>query len=308
MIVVTGAAGFIGSHLVAEWRRRGANVVGVDRRPGTDVRADLADPAAHGDAFDLLREADAVFHLAGAGGVRLDGPEAEVTWWRSNVETTEAVLAAVPAATPLVVASSSSVYGGTLGRPSREGDRLRPRGGYARSKVAAECRVGMRLAAGGRAAMARPFTVAGERQRPDMALARWIPAARAGEPITVHGALDRRRDVTDVRDVAVALAEMAERDVVGPLNVGTGVSRSLGDLVAAVVAAVGPAPVVVDGVHRHDVDATLADTGRCRRLLGFVPHTDLAELVRRQAAASAAGAGGPQPAAVASAGASAGAT
>jgi UDP-glucose 4-epimerase len=288
VIVVTGAAGFIGSHLVAELRRRGAHVVGVDRRPGAEVLADLADPVSAAGALDLVRDAEAVFHLAGAGGVRLDGPDAEAAWWRSNVETTEAVLAATPLTTPLVVASSSSVYGGTFGRPSREGDRLRPRGGYARSKVAAECRVGLRLAAGGRAAVARPFTVAGERQRPDMALARWIAAARAGEPLAVHGALDRRRDVTDVRDVVVALAEMAERDVVGPLNVGTGVSRSLGDLVAAVVAAVGPAPVVVDGVHRHDVDATLADTRRCRRLLGFVPRTDLVELVRRQAAGTAA--------------------
>ena len=284
MIVVTGAAGFIGGHVVAALRRRGEAVVGLDVRPGADVRADLT--AAGDDAGDLLRSADAVFHLAGAGGVRLDGPAAEATWWRANVLATEAVLAAVPPATTLVVTSSSSVYGGTAGRASREGDRLRPRGGYARSKVEVERRVAARLAAGGHAAVARPFTVAGEGQRQDMALARWLAAARAGEPLRAHGSLERRRDVTDVHDVVSALLALADRQAAGPVNVGTGVAHTLGEMVAAVVAAVGPAPVLVEPAHRDDVDATLADTARCRRLLGFVPCTDLATLVRRQAAAA----------------------
>jgi nucleoside-diphosphate-sugar epimerase len=291
MIVVTGAAGFIGGHLVRELGERGVAVVGIDRRPGADVLADLTDPAAGaGDAVDLLRGAEAVFHLAGAGGVRLDGPAAEATWWRCNVEATEAVLAAVPPSTPLVVTSSSSVYGGVgpAGRPCREGDRLRPRGGYARSKVEVERRVAARRDAGGRALVARPFTVAGEGQRPDMALARWLAAARAGRPLVVHGSVARRRDVTDVRQVAAALVALAERDAVGTVNLGTGVAHTLGDMVAAVARVVGPTGVVIDATHRHDVDATLADTRRCRRLAGFVPRTDLVGLVRRQAAAAAA--------------------
>ena len=283
MIVVTGAAGFIAGHLVAELRARGHTVVGIDRRLGSDIVADLVDDDR---AHDVLRDADAVFHLAGAAGVRRNGGDAEAVWWRDNVVATEAVLVTVPAATPLVVASSSSVYGGSRGAPCHEAQPLRPRGGYARSKLEVERCCQRRLARGGHAAIARPFTVAGEGQRPDMALARWLDAARRGVPLRVFDSLDRRRDVTDVREVARALAEMARRQVTGAVNVGTGVSHTLADLVAAVIAVTGPAEVVVEPAGLEEVPATLADVGRCRRLLGFVPHTELPLLVERQATAA----------------------
>jgi nucleoside-diphosphate-sugar epimerase len=283
-------------------RDRDRPVVGVDRRPGGDHVADLADldlavrdlgdPAsddvgdlcdpASGEVGDLLREADAVVHLAGASGVRRTGPDAERAWWRDNVRATDAVLAAVRPSTPLVVASSSSVYGGSGGAPSRESDALSPRGGYARSKAAMEQRCHRRLAAGGHVAIARLFTVAGERQRPDMALARWIDAAVRSAPLDVFGSLERRRDLTDVRDAVDALLGLAHREVTGPVNVGTGTSHSLAELVAAVEAAVGPVRVRVTGAHPDEVEATLADTTRCREVLGFVPHTDLHDLVARQ--------------------------
>jgi nucleoside-diphosphate-sugar epimerase len=292
MIAVTGAAGFLGGHLVTHLREAGADVVGLDRRPGADIVADLVDDDV---ALDVVRGAEAVFHLAGAGGVRRAGRTAEATWWRDNVLATDAVLRAVPGSTLLVVTSSSSVYGGTAGQPCREGDPLHPRGGYARSKVAVERLTRRRLTAGGHVAVARPFTVAGEHQRPDMALARWIAAAAAGEPLRVFGSPARRRDVTDVRQVVAVLHAMARREVLGPLNVGTGTSFTLGEMVDAVVEAVGPAEIVVERAHRDEVEASLADTGRCRRLLGFVPSTDLPALVRRQAAAAGVAATGGRP-------------
>ena len=301
-VVVTGAAGFIGRNLVALLAARGLDVVGIDRRLGTsaggtpgvaaELRADLAD-ALPGPIDDALAEADAVFHLAGRAGARDEGaPAAELARLRlhDNVLAAERVLARVKRQVPLVVVSSSSVYGGagTGGRPSREDDQLHPLGGYAGSKVALERRCAARAAAGGLVAVARPFTVAGEGQRPDMAIARWLAAA-AGEPLTVLGGTGRRRDVTDVQDVAEGLLRMAELAVTGPVNLGTGAARTLGELVAAVGAALGVTPeITVLPAGQEDPAATLADTGRCRRLLGFVPRTDLAALVRRQAAATGA--------------------
>jgi nucleoside-diphosphate-sugar epimerase len=293
-VVVTGAAGFIGRHVVGLLAGAGVEVVAVDRRAGspasaTELRADLVD-APPGPVDDALREADAVVHLAGRAGARDEGaPAGELAWLRhrDNVLAAERVLARVSPHVPLVVVSSSSVYGGAGGRPSRESDPLRPLGGYARSKVALEARCAARAAGGGLVAVARPFTVAGEGQRPDMAVARWLRAAARGAPLRVLGGLDRRRDVTDVADVALALVRLAERAVTGPVNLGTGSAHTLGELVAAVGAAVGvePRPAVLPAPP-EDPAATLADTARCRALLGFVPSTDLPVLVRRQAAAA----------------------
>jgi nucleoside-diphosphate-sugar epimerase len=285
-VVVTGAAGFLGRALVASLVTDGIPVVAVDRRPPphgpgtTPLRADLldGDPAV----TEALRTAHAVFHLAGRPGVRDTGPAADAARVRDNVHATAAVLATVPPGRPLVVTSSSSVYGGAAGRPSRETDPLHPLGAYSRSKAAVE-----QLCAGRPVAVLRPFTVAGEGQRPDMALARWIAAVRAGEPIQVLGSPGRTRDVTDVRDVVRAARLAAERGVVGPLNVGTGRPRTLADLARAVCRVLGaPAELVVTPAPPVEPAATWADVTLLRRRLGFVPVTDLDELVARQVAAT----------------------
>jgi len=144
----------------------------------------------------------------------------------------------------------------------------------------------------GGVAVLRPFTVAGEGQRPDMALARWIAAVRAGRPVTVLGSPARTRDVTDVRDLVRALRAAAERGVTGPLNVGTGRPRTLAELAASVGRALGaPAELVVRPAAAVEPAATWADTTRLGRRLGFVPVTDLDALVARQAAAAPTGAG-----------------
>jgi nucleoside-diphosphate-sugar epimerase len=286
-VVVTGAAGFLGRALTGALAADGTAVVAVDRRPvppgpGVSVlRADLLD--ANPFVTAALRHADAVFHLAGRPGVRDTGAAADAARTRDNVLATAAVLDLVPRRTPLVVTSSSSVYGGSHGRPSREDDPLRPLGAYAWSKAAVE-----RLCADRPVALLRPFTVAGEGQRPDMALARWVAAVRAGRPIRVLGSTGRTRDVTDVRDVVRAARLAAERDVTGPLNVGTGRPRTLAELAAAVCRVLGePAELVVTPAAAVEPAATWADTTRLGRTLGFVPVTDLDELVARQVAAAA---------------------
>ncbi len=185
------------------------------------------------------------------------------------------------------MSTSSSVYGGSqTGRPSAEGDPLRPRGGYARSKALTEALCRAHLDAGGLVAIARPFTVAGEGQRADMALSLWLAAARAGRPLRILGSPERTRDVTDVRDVAAVLLALLERGVRGPVNVGTGRGISLADMVAAVsdVLDVDVTTEIVPAAA-DEVPDTLADTRRLRRAVGFVPDTDLRAVLRRQVAA-----------------------
>jgi nucleoside-diphosphate-sugar epimerase len=292
-VVVTGSAGFIGSHLVEYLAGLGQEVVGLDRRAGTppcaahEVIADLAE-ARDGIVGDVLREADAVFHLAGLPGVRGRGDGVEGRRHLDNVVAGQRVLDWVPPQVPVVVTSSSSVYGGALHggrlRASREWDPLAPRGGYAHSKAELERRCRARAARGGLVLIARPFTVAGERQRADMAIARWLDAVAAGRPVRVFGGLDRSRDVTDVRDVVVGLARMAERCVTGIVNLGSGVGHRLGDIIQAIFAVLGrDAEVAVEAAASEEVPATLADTTRCRELLGLEPSTDVVSLVRRQA-------------------------
>jgi nucleoside-diphosphate-sugar epimerase len=292
MFVVTGAAGFLGGHLVEALAARGGLVVGIDRRPGIPsaaavrIVADLTDPFAPVD--EPLRAADAVFHLAGCPGVRDARGDIEQRRRRDNVLAAERVLAAVPPSTPLVVTSSSSVYGGARGgRACREDDALRPVGGYAWSKVALEARCVRRLERGGLVAVARPFTVAGERQRLDMAIARWTAAAFAGDPLRIYGSSARTRDITDVRGVVEGLIRLAEREVAGAVNLGSGDAHRLDVIAAAVAEAVGvPLDLVVEPVGADEPPDTLADPTRARRLLDLDLTTDLRGLVARQVSAS----------------------
>jgi len=303
--VVTGAAGFIGRTLVRQLLAIGEPVVGIDRAtqtpgPGlTVLTADLCDREERVTA--ALADADAVFHLAGCSGVRDPRPAIDTFRHRDNVLAAAAVLAAVPAGTPLVVSSSSSVYGGArFGRASRERDRLRPRGGYARSKVAVERLCRQRMAAGGRIVLARPFTVAGEGQRPDMALAGWIAAARSGRPLRLLGSPTRTRDITDVRQVVRALIALAGSSAQGPVNVGTGHGHSLARMVAAVADALRvEVRTQVVPADPAEVPDTRADTTRLRRLIGWALETDLDQLVARQIAAGAAAVADPVLAGVA---------
>lgn len=285
-IVVTGSSGFVGSAVMAALARAGLDGLGIDRRPPRSARptllADLLDgePAVE----HALRTAEAVVHLAARAGVRERVSERSRS--RDTVQTCALVTSSVPAGVPLLVASSSSVYGGARGRASHEDDRLRPRGDYARSKAEVERLCARRAALGGAVTVLRPFTVIGEGQRADMALSRWARAARAGLPLPVLGSLERTRDVTDVRVLADAVVGLIERGASGTVNIGCGRPRSLGALVGAVGRALDlpvrvrllPAPVQ----EPHD---THADTTRLGRLLGWVPDTDLDDAVGRAVAA-----------------------
>jgi nucleoside-diphosphate-sugar epimerase len=278
MLVVTGAAGFLGGHVVAQAADDGRPTCTVDRRHPVDGQVDvLVDLAEPGDQLAALSEmfaaATAVVHLAGAAGVRARGAGIAERRRRDNVLATRTVLALTPPAVPVVVTSSSSVYGGaaSLGRPSREADPPRPLGGYARSKIAVEQDCARRRDRGGRITIVRPFSVIGRGQRADMALARWVAEAMTGAPLTVYGSLHRTRDFTDVATTAralLALADLAPQTVV---NLGSGRAITLGTVTTAVARMLGDTGIHTVAATANEPDHTLADVRRCQRLLGFTP-------------------------------------
>ncbi len=297
MIVVTGASGFIGSALVTYLDAAGVAVTGIDRRPTAldrlgprHVVADLAEPLTPA-VCDLLASAAAVVHLAGRPGVRDRTPGVDLARHRDNVVATRRVLDA--ATGPVLAASSSSVYGGSQhGRPCREDDELRPAGGYAWSKASAEDACTAARDAGAAVCVLRPFTVVGPGQRPDMAIDHWIRAALEGRPVEVFGGLHRSRDVTDVRAVVAAIAQLADdgaRGIALPdvINLGTGCARTLDELLGAVQRVVGrPLDVRLTATAADDPDHTLADTTRCAATLGWVPTTDLDDVIAAQLCSS----------------------
>lgn len=287
--MVTGSAGFIGGHLADELVSRGYRVVGVDRqckaaqRHYEHVALDLAcaDPSL---LAEVASDTDVVFHLAARPGVRGRGPTVDRLRERDNVIATWKLFSALPRDTAVVATSSSSVYGGSFGGvASREDHPLRPLGGYARSKMAMELICDSRRAAGDVVAVIRPFTVAGEGQRHDMAFSSWSRALRTGDPIHILGSGLRSRDITDVRDVVEGLIRAAERGVNETVNLGTGVSHRLIDMARALLRVSRlQGEIVVRPASVDEVHTTLADTTRCQQLLDFVPSTDLDALLARQ--------------------------
>ncbi|GAA4899710.1 NAD-dependent epimerase/dehydratase family protein [Streptomyces coeruleoprunus] len=294
--VVTGAAGFIGSHLCARLLADGCEVVGVDvltdtydprlkkrnvaallgRRTFTFLRADLL----HTPLAPLLDGADAVYHLAGQPGVRTSWGAEFATYVHRNVLATHAVLEAARAVRPrkLVYASSSSVYGDAARYPTGEALRPRPVSPYGVTKLSGEqlCEV-YRTAFGLPTVSLRLFTVYGPRQRPDMAFARLVDAAVRGEPFTVYGDGEQSRDFTYVADVVEALCRVVRSDFTGVANVGGGCRVSLNGAIAVLRSLTGPFDVVRAERAPGDVRHTAADISLSRAAFGYRPRVGLRE-------------------------------
>jgi UDP-glucuronate 4-epimerase len=299
-VVVTGAAGFVGSHLCEELVARGHEVVGIDGFTRFYARALKEQNVAalrQVPAFTLLERnlldrpgladalagADAVCHLAGRPGVRGGAP---VLFEAGNVRTTEAVLhsAARAGVRRILLASSSSVYG-PADCPVREDAPLRPLSPYARSKRRAEL-VARRLARrhGLDLVTLRYFTVYGPRQRPDMAFARFVRAALRGGEMPLLGDGRQTRDFTYVSDAADATALALERGQPGSVyNVSGGRPVVLADALHLLRAALGCAPELAERPpDEREPRSTSADLGRARGELGWTPRTALEPGLRRQ--------------------------
>ncbi len=282
--VVTGAAGFVGSHLSDALLAGGDEVVAVDcltdyydpaekeeNALGLDlVRLDLADA-------DLdLDGVDGVFHLAGQPGVRSFG-DAFPLYVRRNVIATQRVLeSASRAGVRVVFASSSSIYGNAERYPTPEDARPQPISPYGITKLACEHLV---RAYGVDAVTLRYFTVYGPRQRPDMLFRRVCDALRDGTTFEVYGSGAQSRSFTEVGDaVAATIAAMKEAPAGALYNVGGGDEASVVEAIALLERVSGRSLDVrrVDPA-RGDVARTKADVTRIRDELGWSPRVPLAD-------------------------------
>ncbi|MFO7244729.1 MAG: NAD-dependent epimerase/dehydratase family protein [Actinomycetes bacterium] len=299
--LVTGAAGFIGARLCSALADAGHEVVGVDLlapKPADDVRRRRAhklrelgvcevrevDLAAD-DLAPHVGDATHVFHLAAMPGVRASWGDNFEAYSRNNVLATQRVLEACSVAEPqprVVMTSSSSIYGDQDTMPVREDATPKPRSPYGITKYAGELLARTyAMDTGIDVVVARPFTVCGPGQRPDMAGSKLIAAATGGPEFVIN---DRHwtRDYTHVDDVVAALIGLAEKTRLPQLayNVAGGQRASIEEFAALVEEAVGKPPVMRDGgVGRGDPQHTWADTSAIARDIGWRPTRTLRDAV-----------------------------
>jgi nucleoside-diphosphate-sugar epimerase len=289
--VVTGAAGFIGSHLAEALGAAGNEVTGIDcftdyydvelkeeNARGLDVRRlDLAD-----DDLDF-KGVDVVFHLAAQPGVQSFGGVFPV-YLRRNVLASQRVFeAAARDGARVVFSSSSSVYGAAERYPTPEDTEPRPLSPYGITKLACE-HLGEAYARefGLDCVVLRYFNAFGPRQRPDMAFTRIVNALAAGTGFEVYGDGDQSRGWTYVGDVVAATLLAAERGT-GTYNVGGALEASLNETIALLEQISGRE---LEVTHRPAVPGdqrrTSADTTRIRQELGWEPSVSLEDGLRAE--------------------------
>jgi nucleoside-diphosphate-sugar epimerase len=298
-VIVTGAAGFIGSHLAEALLAAGHEVVGVD------AFTDYYDPALKEEnareldvrRLDLAHDPlevggfDAVLHLAGQPGVRSFG-DVFGTYLERNVLASQRVFEAAAAAGARVVfASSSSIYGEAERYPTAEDVAPRPLSPYGITKLSCEHLArAYRRSFGLDVVVLRYFNAYGPRQRPDMAFPRIVAALAEGRPFTLYGDGLQSRSFTYVGDVVAATALALEHAAPGTTyNVGGGEEATMNETIAALEAIAGRSLEVVHGdAVPGDQRRTKADTTRIRADLGWEPTTSLADGLRAQWAWAAA--------------------
>jgi UDP-glucuronate 4-epimerase len=289
-VLVTGCAGFIGSHLTESLLADGHTVRGIDcfndnygrrdkirnlrRAMNWDEFEFIPIDLARGNLHDLVADADTVFHLAAEPGVRASWGDRFELYVRNNVLATQHLLEAAKEwpEKKFVHASSSSIYGEAESLPTPESTSPRPFSPYGVTKLDAEnlCRL-YHAHYGVRTVSLRYFSVFGPRQRPDMAFNMFCRAALEGRPITIFGDGRQTRDFTFVSDVVAATRAAAVADVPGnTYNIGGGTRASLSDALDLIAQLVGRSlktRFVERG--RGDVKDTAADVSLAQRDLAY---------------------------------------
>ncbi|PYQ17557.1 MAG: UDP-glucose 4-epimerase [Acidobacteria bacterium] len=302
-VVVTGAAGFIGSHLVDGLLADGHEVLGIDSfvdfYPRATKEENLQSARDH-RRFRLLEGtvqrlplagaldgAGQVFHLAAQAGVRSSWGRDFELYTEHNVLGTQRLLeAAVEAGVPrLVYASSSSVYGDSPVLPLREDSPCRPLSPYGVTKLAAEHLASLYERNHGLPVVSlRYFTVYGPRQRPDMAFHRFLAAARDGAEVHLYGDGKQTRDFTYVDDAVAATRRAADSGRPGCVyNVGGGQRLALEEVLRTIEQVTGrKLQIRREEPQKGDMRDTFADTAAARRDLGFRSTATLPEGLGRQ--------------------------
>jgi UDP-glucuronate 4-epimerase len=305
-ILVTGGAGFIGSHLCEHLVANGHRVIALDNFDNfydpkikeqnvaellknnnfVLLRGDIRDAAVLKNIFGK-NEVNCVVHLAAKAGVRpsILNP---LEYMSVNVDGTAALLEAARQAgvRRFIFGSSSSIYGNQEKTPFSETDDVsQPISPYAASKHAGEllCHVYHHLY-GLEIACLRFFTVFGPRQRPDLAIRKFTELALAGQPIPLYGDGGTRRDYTFVADIVRGISQVIAMPNLGYeiVNLGGSHPVTLLELVNAVEKSLGK-PLQIDFLEKQpgDVEQTWADVSKAKSLFGYQPSVSLEEGVRR---------------------------
>jgi nucleoside-diphosphate-sugar epimerase len=295
-ILVTGVAGFIGSHLAERLLGTGHEVIAVDcftdyyprkiKESNLSMLRDSKEFFFHEDDLlrmdltTLLKNVDVVFHEAAQAGVRASWGSSFRIYTENNVRATQSLLEAAKEVKlkKFIYASSSSIYGDAESYPTNEDTRPMPISPYGVTKLAGEHLCYLYFKNYGVPTVSlRYFTVYGPRQRPDMAFNKFIRAILNDEEITIYGDGEQTRDFTYIDDIIDANISAMDAQVIGHVfNIGGGSRITVNDTIRIIEKVTGKqAKIKYIEKQKGDVRHTGADISKAAKSLGYKPACDL---------------------------------
>ncbi len=296
--LVTGAAGFIGSHLCEKLLNSGFSVIGVDSFTDyypKEFKEKNLESLLKAKNFDFIKEdinnldlkryvanCHYLFHLAAQAGVRDSWGDNFSIYTRNNIESTQKILETCKShkLKKIVYASSSSVYGNTPDLPMKETSHLSPYSPYGVTKLAAENLCSLYHKNYGLPVVSlRYFTVYGPRQRPDMAFHKFLKAVGENRPLKIYGSGEQTRDFTYIDDIVKANISAAEKGLPGEIyNLGGGNQKKLSDIFPILSKICGK-KIKTKKIDRQkgDVNHTYASISKAKTDLSYNPQVKLEE-------------------------------